>query len=114
MRWERELASVRGTSPVHKQEGELNAKASLHANAECEVRAVEHVTLCERWTRGGLQQDGGTSPETRNRNFRKENITKSLYGVKKGRHDGVVVANRGDRTKWKYETKERRYFYGRG
>ena len=89
MRWERELASVRGTSPVHKQEGELNAKASLHANAECEVRAVEHVTLCERWTRGGLQQDGGTSPETRNRNFRKENISKA-YTETKDRH-GVTV-----------------------
>ena len=59
MRWERELASVRGTSPVHKQEGELNAKASLHANAKWEVRAVEHITLCERWTRGVLQQEGG-------------------------------------------------------
>ena len=106
MRWERELASVRGTSPVHKQEGELNAKASLHANAECEVRAVEHVTLCERWTRGGLQQDGGTSPETRNRNFRKENISKAYTETKEVGMKAscvipldVVVANQGGRTK---------------
>ena len=84
-----ELASARSARSVHKQEGELKAKASLHTNAECEVRAVEHVTLCERWTRGGLQQDGGTSPETRNRNFRKENISKA-YTETKGRHDGVV------------------------
>ena len=75
MRWERELASVRGTSPVHKQEGELNAKASLHANAECESVTLS-TSLYANVELGKSTTGGGFETRERNRDLRKENISK--------------------------------------
>ena len=80
MRWERELASVRGTSPVHKQEGESNAEASLHANARCGSGTLStslyvYVGLEVVYNKRGVRDKGyGTGT------FKKRKHNKSVHG----------------------------------
>ena len=75
-----ELALMRGTCSVHKQEGESNAEASLHANAKCGSKMLSTSLYANVGLEVMLQQEGrGTSQEIRNF-FRKRNHNKSLYG----------------------------------
>ena len=85
------------------KKGELNTRASLHANAKRESEPSStslHVNV-------GLEvfynKRGGYETKERNRNFRKEKRNKSVHGNEKGRHESFV-----------HHTNRRRRRYSRG
>ena len=85
-----ELASARSARSAHKQEGELNTRASLHANAKRESVTLStslyaNVELGKSTTRGEVSRQGKETGT-----LRKEKHNKSVYGNEKSRHDGVV------------------------